>query len=1078
MVTNQRQKQQKQKQSIFSTTQEMEDWVQCILERDWEVFWDKDGYWYDAKIVKRTGELQFEVVFVGDEATYVMNLKPAHVRPSARAWIHFAKSLLTQEMPSDFQGWHTGYWKDERHLVSIREQTAKEFPVFKPASYEHEAQESSELEVLCKEHGQCCELLTRVRILLYLQTRLSWLEDESDNDEDSEGESNGDDQSDGEESNDDDPEDEPSLAYLEYLAGCLTKLEKACIWHFHTWGILRRMFSIQQDDPPEPKPKSREELIDKSLLDGRNSLVDMLSITDISKSASKLALSRKRRGGVVSDTRPTKRRKTTNWFIDRWLHPNNESEEGTMKLEQEEYDALLSSSIVAEFVDRTNTVDERWFTSCFGRMLRFFSKTVVAPYMTWEQSVRLALGESDLVEPHTSREEAENICFVTYEQVEDLIESANHDRVLKSVVLSQYVTRLGEKLSAIDAFETRAWEHIARVLDDDGLDSVDSIKGDLQTLLLEANAQNGPIENVDPIGHRSSPLTRSVVENAVLYREWYLDLKHAERNRERLAFVEDVVSRFSKLPSLPSRNGTRNLRATGINGKLNKIAPRVRSLSSVCLDNVALFSRFHAMVSDRALPLNNDDRESLMTIDGALAALNELRQVNVICPAEEMLAVRIDTLRWYQASLSIMKDENPTFTAVERLKEDADKILQYQSPMILNAVKGLRLSTVVAEEIKAFAKADLETICGQTLSRVQSLFEGAASWSGRAQVILEAVSTGSEPGDSAANQISISELNAVIDMYSQINVDHSDVQMQLSSIRENCLTWSTAQSSCLLDESLDFEELLSTIRTGERTRPVGVEIEPNFQISRSLVELLEWYSSIKKFLASKVSDKDLLHTLLLVGEDIVILFGVKVSGHEPNRVFREVMKKMRSIPNTQRIPLSLLKSSPLSNAVLERLTDVSRDTREGSPLLFFLYGFWAFAVDYFVGLCEDATADRSDVTIDRAVSLLEARPSFLDSIEISERWDFLRTKQFTALTEEGVRLQSKIQDALSVPITASLPYVQLQSLKSHQELLEKLWSELSTVQTTPGKFKMHPAHETALRKKLVMADWMVRCKNT
>ena len=200
--------------------------------------------------------------------------------------------------------------------------------------------------------------------------------------------------------------------------------------------------------------------------------------------------------------------------------------------------------------------------------------------------------ESGSAEGERTAKEKSKSRFVTYEDVEAVVEAARLDRVLRHFALSELVVRLEQKLAGVLSFNIKMWRCIDAVLDDPVSPAPSKDKDEILKVLLScrslAQSKDSTVWNVDPIGRSSSSLNREVIENAVIYRDWFLDLIRAESVRERVAFVDSVVSRMTKLPYLSSSAGSSH-KGKSITAKLKNISPRMQALSAEFIDHISLF---------------------------------------------------------------------------------------------------------------------------------------------------------------------------------------------------------------------------------------------------------------------------------------------------------------------------------------------------------------------------------------------------------------------------------------------------------------------------------------------------------
>jgi hypothetical protein len=1079
--------------------------------------------WYDATVLAFDHETsRFRVSWIGEETVHLMALTPDLVRPSARAWIRRTRAILKQPGtlkstteddvlqtpksvdPDQVQDWERKLPPDtslrDDHLQSIQKSINEEFPLVR-ATFDRsnlpsaDNGDDSEDIPTFEQHRACRRLIALLRSQLYTRTRLAPI-DVSESEEMAAAALDA-----------EDPD--PTEDYVNYLVQRLRELEEACQWHYLCWKLLCEIFDPKNRHGERSERISRDFLLRNCLQTGRTVIATLAANTNTSAKVAALRSKAQKRSllavqdGPHSPERKSKRRRKSKEFSDFWIPSEqilhySSTNETSMPLDN---DDLVSAALGKSFVQRAKGMDARWFSQCFGTMLQSILSLMVVPYVRWERRAQFYLGERatldvEASDGETSEESSdeEEECgeprrerLVKYAEVQALISAANEDRVLLSLDLVGLTTKLREKLSTVDSFETRAWNIVNQVLDDDSGDKDnDRILQDLKRFLHEAESKESPVGNMEPIGKGSPPMTRKILENAIVYRTWLLDLRCAETMRERVAFVDDVVSRLSKLPPL-SCPGDSSDEDTG--ARLQRIAPRVQALSARNVVHAALFQSFLGKLNGRELA-NDGNRKGLLTAEGARDGLVELGKVPVISVAEEKLAVRLDVLSWETVAHSVIETPNKIdFTSLNRLKAALDLILDGRSESRSSLVSGRSLNRAVDAEIREFAQSDLESLCGSLFAETNKLTAAALSWKDRADSVLTALqafgnrAAGDPPSSSPPKlppaMVDLKRVEKILEEYDKLDVDLFDTFERLVHVREAAAKWSTTISNYLKDDMQSFEGSLQIVEGIGRNRPCGIIVDPTRHVVELLSDLLQWYCSAKESLAASNYEEDKWYSFLLTGLEVVEKFGRDRKVQNLFVVPGNAMSMLKARQGTRRsvrtLSVSALEASPLCLAVLGRMTDESRDKKEGHPLFVLLCLLWAYVVDDLVHKGEDVTDKKPEASLATAKELLEARPSndgedsplvtsqFQDSIEKLER-----------IVDHGNQIEQAARDALSA--SKSL-------LREASQKVKQVTSHLSHLKELHDKFRSHtvcvmrlvldPSLEQSLEQEVKLFGWLV-----
>jgi hypothetical protein len=1054
------------------------EWTQSIIGRDWEVYWkqsacrlivaspkkeilsdseDEGGHddeetWYDATVLaldegksqkssNRSNKTYFQVRFLGEnDKLYSMALSPDLVRPSARAWIRRTKAILQQ--PSSSTGtteYNTKQWEealppdtvipilDRAELKRMEQELQRDFPVFHVARFHNASDESSSaaFSKLRSEHAACSQLMKLIRTQMFLRTKLAPVELEEDDEDEEESSSN-----DGGRNEKNDDESVVTETYVDYLLQCLDDLERACQWHYQCWKLLHRLFAVDRNYQQSPPSISKEQLIRDFLALGRYTLTSLLVQDPSCGAFQKKSQSRKwshaaSMGGDADAAAQTRHLKRPRTIPDQWLVSTSASKDTGV---QEDENLLSSWDMLKSFVGQVCESDQRWYTKYLGNMLCSISFMVVSPYMKWEHSALLFLGNT---EPgSTSHGEMDSSRgSIKYEEIEILIESANHDRLLKCFTLSSYVSRLCDKLAAIDAFEVRAWDLIVAVLEEPEVSTreEDPTLSGLKELCAEAGIKHGPISNVRPIGRSTSRLYPEVLDNAIVYRQWFLDLKHAESVRERMAFLQGLVARLSELPPLPARSDAEESQFDEKSRiRLDGVMLRVRSLSDQCLKYVPKFNHFQSLLSERVR--NDADRGSgFYSLQGATEALRELQCLPVISSVEEMLAIRCDVLSWEaDARKVLIMGKEPSFADLRLLYNGIEEICKGTSQYRKKTVAGTQNSSLVDAEMSAFVQSEFSSeVLSLFVTQTEDLFSRSSSWKDRVDRIIDIIQpfgTREAQGQglrSAAEKIELKKMDELRAEYFSLKVAMPETYDALLKIHTPAVEWMTTMKNTLSNDSVPFEEILHFLVRKEPFRPLGIKIDPDRDVVESMQELLRWYVSVQDFISKGSRDSELLRSLLFVGLQVLTRFCQKRNvGAQftvpstaaeflvASRIHREMCKSLE---------IAELYKDPVSCNVIERMTNDYQDDSRGAPMFFLLLSLWALYVDDFVARCFDLKL-RAETTLFRAKELWVARPvssgSSTGQIAAKDMMLSLRVADLEQLVQDGETTEKETRSLL------------------------------------------------------------------
>jgi hypothetical protein len=157
------------------------------------------------------------------------------------------------------------------------------------------------------------------------------------------------------------------------------------------------------------------------------------------------------------------------------------------------------------------------------------------------------------------------------------------------------------------------------------------------------------------------------------------------------------------------------------------------ALSSNAFSHVHVYNRYERMIANA--------ESGTVGLCSITATLDELRATPVASPVEEKLSVRYDALTWLSCAQGALpnKRQDIDYDVVERLKHELDSILSGLSPSRSKLVHGLEKNIGVDNDIRAFAKSEVNQFCAQEAATVEQLFFKGRDWKERADSIISAL---------------------------------------------------------------------------------------------------------------------------------------------------------------------------------------------------------------------------------------------------------------------------------------------------------------------------------------------------
>ena len=490
--------------------------------------------WYDARILQYIApdndhaNGQFEVHFLGDleSTTYTMELGPRIVRASARAWAKRTLKLLYCQVDL----WNES--DDGQRNIEGTLPPSTELPADAEPIREMHAGDLGN-------HVESCTKLSEYRRLLreqhFLATKISAASDDDSEDGDEEDDS----------ANSEDDENGPGLAvnscFVAHLTNALKETEKAVDFILKSstsstagnlplelYAKVSRVMKTSESEQPTSFDKENLRVF---LVNSSQYLYNLLRHEPTREMA------------VRQHYESSKGRKKRRVFAPTAVMMD------TTSFQTLSSNALVSTKALSKLLtpllgnksnlQRTReSVRDNQEPAVTSRMVDVVSKL----YHLWVSITDWVDKAEDMVNATSKR-------MYTFEEVEGMSQSL----VTAPLVLfdmSSLSSKLTSKLSRARFFEMEAWSAVkssTQVLvlggaraggDDDCLVALSRLK-------IEATSGQH-MKNLDPLsrctssssGTVSSSLTRAVINDAIITRQWILDLNQAKSHRERITFVQ------------------------------------------------------------------------------------------------------------------------------------------------------------------------------------------------------------------------------------------------------------------------------------------------------------------------------------------------------------------------------------------------------------------------------------------------------------------------------------------------------------------------------------------------------------
>lgn len=993
--------------------------------------------WYYGHVIsfvcRNGGTFVFKVSFVGDDDTlYDMELNPTIVRPSAQAWIKRSKAILeaatTSIVPSmskngdgkndtnaSFEEWEsnlpadTSTIEDADRLNEIRLRLEHSFPTT-----------SCPLEM-----QQIKNLLYLVQAQIHLRQRLARIVSHGDQGRQNNkanrknGNANGD--------------LVPKEALVNHLLICLTQLEHACLCYCKCGTLHQSIFpnnatSSDASSTSHHRRVTVTEFQEEYLKPARDSL-SQLAAMDLDNLLSSPTGSKRRQSVAnTNGTRRTKRRKKQRRYLMR--DSDGEGDDGDNDSEE------LSLTNIDRLITKINSNEPSWYLLRHAEMVRKIAHDLWDPLLKWTQQADQMLGidengvsgntigqamsiassaSSDGDDDSDASSVSDKVITFSYNDIESCL-SLQSSTILKHFNLDSRCEKIRNKLEAIVSLEEDAMNCLRNLTSQEGDGPTSDFKSDpiLSKLkgLVEAASLSPdlrPVANVDPLGRSlTRRLTREMLKDALVVRSWVLDIWHAQIVRERLEFIENVVSRGSDLPDLPplpdeasrerARTHLESLKATA-EKKLFDYASK-----AVTCDKYE-----DALINTQQ---SKDLSDSICSVNGVSEALKELSSVPVLCEAEEMLAVRLDVLLWHVRSQKQLSEDTeiPSFALVADLKGNLDAVLAGKSTSRRVLLRDIVPNEQVDAGIRSFAALDSALFCQQLVDEVNALYAPAAEWNFRADSIIKTLRAHGNPvvgtpQASSRKEPAMVDLNRLSDLvaeYANLGVALPECALLLSNVLDAASKWSHDVQSIVENRQLSIRECLEQLMESRTNRPKGLLMDPARNVVDLCTDVLSWHQLVKKALdmldafaekqlkVDELSDliADCTFALLREGAEVIELFSQRSdSNNKFKPSARSILDNLAQLQGNHRasriLSRSKLDGNQLGRATLNRLLDNQLDEIEGAPLRWMVFFAWYATVVVFVHRTSrgssDQGRDESRPTMIQAKHLLSIQPNVPDN---------------------------------------------------------------------------------------------------
>eukprot|EP00980_Cylindrotheca_fusiformis_P009230 scaffold2012_cov193-Cylindrotheca_fusiformis.AAC.2 len=1033
--------------------------------------------WYAGRVLsfRRDGDkFYFKIHFVGDENIYEMVLTQSKVRPSASGWIKRTKGILScSALPSDDQlPPDTSMDSDQDELDRLKHEISSKTynPIQLPK--QNERIETPSIEDL----HQIQHLRYLLRRQVFLRSRLAKIENHAGSAKYIDGEPN------------------PTETFVNHLVQCCRDLEQLCDWFCHCWELLS-LFFREESDTTLPQADSNPEvqlsvdhIVSSYYETGKTTITNSLAI-NLDSTVSKR---RNPQSPPPQKGRHSKRRRTnrSGAFAEQAIRSSNGAVEHLLE-------AIRDSRICPSILTMA------------GKMIRSLCQFVLDPCIDWKERVGQLLGDEELDDTgiHGIKHETEGrntqigesdsgesceeeAAFYSCEEIESALAALAESPVLRRLDWKVEKEALEKKLREILETETSALGLLSQITEEN--DSLthgdDPILKNLESIAESVANPRSHLFNVNPIGKATSHLTREVLRDGLELRKWLVDAWHAEKERERLSFVEGLGKRLKELPDLSKvlkivKNPKAKSTITRAKKKVESLVKRVLSIHNV------------DMMSIGVLPPTQDP--TLVTIAGVDKALAKMKECPFILVPEEEMAIRRDVLQWGERALLLITLSNGTrmdFQQLETLVIDLQLILKGRSKTRMELLKNVHSNLILDREMERFGSNDVVAIHGSVVQTVSSLFSKASQWKLKAESIIDSLRMHGNPiaGESISTQksppmVDIKRISDLTLEYKSLNVNLDACIELLEAVERGAVKWSSGLYEAILKQKTTVDDCLPFLLRERDLRPSGIIIDPTRHVYDSLVDVLTWYQGVKDAIRdanheiNSLSDQNIaestihqkhssmtdrcFYPLLAEGIELVESFarhiGMTIASQLSNiQSFVRLLEEFGFRRSGKAVNLEKIQSHALGNSILTRLIGSGVDEEQGFPLFVMVWYGWHLHVAELIRRCEGTQKlVEGGKEIDGHPSLIEAK----DLMALQPRLEALpdnssssRVLLISSKTQELAKLECLVSIAESAENEmCSLLSQSKDLLKAGIQQAEKVEQHLNNLKQSYGTLKTH-----------------------
>lgn len=1031
--------------------------------------------WYAGRVLSFSSDTEntftFKVHFVGDEEIYEMVLDPSKVRPSARGWIKRTKAMLNcSQIPTDDQiPPDSSMAEDKEQLHNIQNEIdSKQYKNIIIPDHIMNGVNIPTMEDLTS--------ILRFRYLLksqiHLRSRLSKIENHHGSTKYTDGERN------------------PTEAYVNHLVQCCKDLDLACDWFCRCWDLFVLIFTEKPNvDEWEARLKF-DRVLSEYLESGKHNVENCLSMDTEN-------INSKRRQAILSVPTPRKKKRR---------RKNGGSSHSILGFTMDEI-YMTPHEFLQNFSWKEN--NSNTLLKPFGQMLQALSYYIVGPTLEWKHKVGQLLGDEDDKE-EGSTIDLQNNMFDDATSIDSVDESDfdesgekeakyyNNTVVLdcmnmigKSPVLDAFnweveFTNLEKKSNAISSIEKRVLELLYLLGDESGAPSEndDKVLKGLESVMEDITSRTHPVFNINPLGvDDGSPITREVLEGAIKIRKWLLDVRHIEYIHERVAFIEDLASRYAKLPAFANVPEIQN------NEQYQSVFAKAEMKVKSMAEGIS------AQISSNDVKLwpldQNPTFASIQGVDAEIARQsNRLNHKSaIILPIQEKLAIRRDILLWRQKYNRILLNggDRIDFSKLDGIHNELQSIKKGQSNTRIELVKDLYPNEQLEAEIEKFASRDVVLVCGEIVEDLSVNHHKATQWKTRSEAVIMSLRMhrNTIAGDEIVPQklppmVDIKRINDLIEDYATLRVQVPSCIEILEKIKDASNQWALNLYENILHKEIPIQDCLQLLQEQRPLRPKGIIIDPSRHVYEALVDLLFWYQQVEdsmKKAAERISMAavestsedstgkiystlmvDSFYPLLVEGIEVVKAYADSIEFPHSFDASVQILDDLGYKRSTRAVILEKIQPHPFGSIILSRMYGIEADMSEGYPLFTMLWFEWHLLVGALVSRCEhiNENGNRREIkspSLTEATKLMSLEPSLKDippsdSTKVSP---FLQAKTF-----EMVKLERMIFAAESAEhnmrIIISKSKELLKGGLQNADLVQQHLVELKDLQTT---FKTH-----------------------